>query len=408
VADKIYYRPRRWRAIQDQIAKRAGYRCEGSPDYPDCRVTPGERYPTGEPVRRLIIVHLDLDRENWDTANLRLWCRRCYKRYTSDISQPWHETPWRRPATRNPTASNGTGGSMSFERFLAAIGAKPAGEQQWMAHCPAHDDRTPSLSIARGDRQPVLLHCFADCEFADIVDRLASRGLWPVDVAVNVDQTEHPARDDDPGLPPGLLEFDAKLVRPENRVVERYLRERLVEVADLQDILQHPKAFHAPSGTWWPAMVAAVRDVDGHLRSLHRTFLSHIAPPAKAPIEPVRMLWKGVPARVCAIHLAPAAPSMLVGEGIETTASAMKLLGLPGWAAISASNLPHVVLPDLVREVVIAADADPAGLRAAVRTAQRLRREGRAVRIVKPGHCNDFNDLLQRHIVTRWNAKTTN
>lgn len=40
------------------------------------------------------------------------------------------------------------------------------------------------------------------------------------------------------------------------------------------------------------------------------------------------------------------------------------------------------------------ADNDPAGRQAAIRAAQRLRREGRRVRFVQPGPCNDFNDLL--------------
>ena len=95
-----------------------------------------------------------------------------------------------------------------------------------------------------------------------------------------------------------------------------------------------------------------------------------------------------------AVRLAPAAHTLLIGEGIETTAAAMRRLGLPGWAAISASNLRHVELPEMVRQVVIAADNDRAGLDAAQATAQRFRREGRQVVIKKPKNFNDFNDLL--------------
>src|SRR5579859_8062725 len=134
-------------------------------------------------------------------------------------------------------------------------------------------------------------------------------------------------------------------------------------------------------------MVAAVRNVDGHLTSLHRTFLSYTDPPTKAPVEPTRMLLG--PARGCAIRLAPAAPTLLIGEGIETTASAMKLLGLPGWSAISAPNMRVIELPEIVREVIIAADNDPTGITAAIHAAQRFRREGRAARIVKPSDCKD-------------------
>jgi len=32
---------------------------------------------------------------------------------------------------------------------------------QWTARCPAHDDRTPSLSVSVGDGGRILLHCHA-------------------------------------------------------------------------------------------------------------------------------------------------------------------------------------------------------------------------------------------------------
>ena len=38
---------------------------------------------------------------------------------------------------------------------------------QWIARCPAHDDRTPSLAIRdRGDK--VVMHCFAGCSFDEV------------------------------------------------------------------------------------------------------------------------------------------------------------------------------------------------------------------------------------------------
>src|SRR4051812_22288676 len=45
---------------------------------------------------------------------------------------------------------------------------RPSG-RGWMAHCPAHKDRTPSLSIAEGDDGRVLVNCFAGCSVEDIV-----------------------------------------------------------------------------------------------------------------------------------------------------------------------------------------------------------------------------------------------
>jgi hypothetical protein len=39
----------------------------------------------------------------------------------------------------------------------------------YVARCPAHEDRTPSLSISEGDDGRVLLKCFAGCSFEEIV-----------------------------------------------------------------------------------------------------------------------------------------------------------------------------------------------------------------------------------------------
>ena len=45
-------------------------------------------------------------------------------------------------------------------------------EHQWQACCPAHDDRTPSLSIALGDDERILLTCHAGCEVQSILQAL--------------------------------------------------------------------------------------------------------------------------------------------------------------------------------------------------------------------------------------------
>jgi phage/plasmid primase-like uncharacterized protein len=97
-----------------------------------------------------------------------------------------------------------------------------------------------------------------------------------------------------------------------------------------------------------------------------------------------------------AVRLWPAAPRLVVGEGIETTIAAAALLRLPGWAGVSAGNLGEAMaLPPLVREVIIAADNDPVGQREAERAARRWAAEGRRVRIATPdAPGTDFADLL--------------
>jgi hypothetical protein len=140
-------------------------------------------------------------------------------------------------------------------------------------------------------------------------------------------------------------------------------------------------------------MIALVCDVVGTPIGVHRTFLARDgskarAEPAKASLGPV---WTG------AIRLDPitSGAPLVIGEGIESSASAGRLMGLPAWAAIGAGNLARgVLLPPEVGSVVIAADPDPAGAAAARDAWQRWSDEGRSVRIATPDGLGDFNDLL--------------
>lgn len=48
----------------------------------------------------------------------------------------------------------------------ARLHARPTGEGQWLARCPAHADRTPSLAIRDGEGGRVLVRCWAGCDTA--------------------------------------------------------------------------------------------------------------------------------------------------------------------------------------------------------------------------------------------------
>jgi hypothetical protein len=57
-------------------------------------------------------------------------------------------------------------------------GVKSTGRDTWAAKCPAHKDRSPSLTVKALDDR-VLLHCFAGCGAIDVLDAL---GLAWVDL----------------------------------------------------------------------------------------------------------------------------------------------------------------------------------------------------------------------------------
>ena len=50
-------------------------------------------------------------------------------------------------------------------------GVKQTSENQWVACCPAHDDKFPSLSVKRDDDR-ILMHCFAGCQIDDVLDAI--------------------------------------------------------------------------------------------------------------------------------------------------------------------------------------------------------------------------------------------
>ena len=66
---------------------------------------------------------------------------------------------------------------MTAETIAKALGGRKAGGG-WTARCPAHDDRTPSLSIRDADDGKVLVRCHAGCDQERVIAALRARGLW--------------------------------------------------------------------------------------------------------------------------------------------------------------------------------------------------------------------------------------
>jgi putative DNA primase/helicase len=62
-------------------------------------------------------------------------------------------------------------------RLEGLRGASP----KWSAKCPAHEDRSPSLSIKTLDDGRVLIHCHAGCSAIDVLTAigLSLKDLYP-------------------------------------------------------------------------------------------------------------------------------------------------------------------------------------------------------------------------------------
>lgn len=263
------------------------------------------------------------------------------------------------------------------------------GRKEWRGTCPACDYAD---AFALTERDGKALAWCASCNDRDAMAGLFSGlGSAPKPVAPSphridraADQARQKARAE--SLWRGAVPCPGTLAAT-------YLAARsLPDLAASPALRFRPDTPH-PSRCMLPAMLALVVDVAGKPMGLHRTYLRPDGT-GKAAIDPPKATLG--PVAGGAIRLHPEARELVIGEGIETAASAGRLMGLPAWAAISAGNMARTLaLPATVASVVIAADADPPGRLAADAAAARWRAEGRRVRIALPDRAGwDFNDIL--------------
>ena len=143
----------------------------------------------------------------------------------------------------------------------------------------------------------------------------------------------------------------------------------------------------------WPALIAAVADLDGTVTGVHRTWLDPSGA-AKAPVSTPRramghLLGHGV-------RFGRATDTLAAGEGIETMLSLRSVMpNLPLVAASSANHLAALILPASLRRLYIARDDDAAGHRAAATLTERARVAGIEALTLAPA-LGDFNDDLRQ------------
>ncbi len=60
---------------------------------------------------------------------------------------------------------------MRVEEILGRLDkVRRTGERNWIACCPAHDDKSPSMSVCDDVTGKVLVHCFGGCSAREIVE----------------------------------------------------------------------------------------------------------------------------------------------------------------------------------------------------------------------------------------------
>jgi len=278
----------------------------------------------------------------------------------------------------------------NVEVLLARLeGVRPAGPRSWVARCPAHDDRDPSLSVSVKEGR-VLLHCFAGCA-PDAV--LGAVGLTWRDLRGGESwawspfpSRAKPKPEPETPSPEDVERWESlwERAKPGHPLLARYLKARGLS-------LEPPPTLRVAYLRGEPVMVARVEG-EGGLLGLHLTFLE---PDGLGRRE--KKLAKGSRPKGGAIRLYPLEEGrpLALAEGIETALAVREVTGWPVWATIAALFMKEVIVPPEVKEVVVAADHDRAGIEAAHALARRLIREGRRVRMaVPPEEGADWLDVL--------------
>ena len=222
-----------------------------------------------------------------------------------------------------------------------------------------------------------------------------------------------PAPDHDPGTAPvtgfgstyDATEAARRLWRQCRAIdgthAEAYLRARGLSRCRFPALRFHPELRYR-DGTAvrrFPALVAAVTGTDGSgsnraILGVQRTWLDPRRPAKAAGVATPRRALGRIHGLAVRFGSPADGAALLVGEGIETVLSvATAVPEIDAAAALSAGSLGAFAPPAGIARLVIAADNDAEGERAAGRLARRSARAGVAATVFVP-EGDDFNDDL--------------
>jgi hypothetical protein len=180
-------------------------------------------------------------------------------------------------------------------------------------------------------------------------------------------------------------------------LAEAYLQGRGITKVDGLDSLRfHPRCFYRnndPTVVAWPAMIAAVTDVDGTITGVLRTWLDRSGT-GKAPFDSPRRAMGDLSGK--GVRFGAPIDVMAAGEGIETVLSLRSLLPrMPMIAGLSSAHLAALSFPAALRRLYILLDNDDAGKKATACLVDRATASGVEPIVLAP-KLGDFNDDLRR------------
>jgi putative DNA primase/helicase len=266
-----------------------------------------------------------------------------------------------------------------------------------MCCCPAHADRTPSLSVTLG-RQAILFHCFAGCTNEAVLAAVAGRatGLRELfDGSSALADSRAPKE----SLNANAVRLWRSACALGGTAAERYLTRRGIDERsrDLRYLGRTPLG-PRDNVQFRAAMLAAVRSDEGVI-AIHRTFLD----PRSGKIAQITMPKRALGSlQRGAVRLAmPRGGRLGLAEGIETALAATQLFGIPCWATLGNERFGQVAIPDSIRELHLFVDNDPGGRVAEMKARIAHDRKDRTIIACEPDRRGtDWADVLQERVTS--------
>ena len=261
--------------------------------------------------------------------------------------------------------------------IVAALRGKWQGSYA-LCTCPAHDDRTPSLSVRQGDRG-LLVHCFAGCAPSRILEEI--NRLDPKTAKSVPDYRP-------PGAAVDMSWLWEQGTAINGTLAERYLVGRNLPT-DATDLRFHPNCQNGrkPLERYEPALMVGMR-LRGNLVGIQRIFLD----PDTAKHRDKKIIgrsrfasWEGI----------QPTDTLAIAESFEDAHAYATMKRIPCWSSMAANKLHAIAIPECVTTIILAPDNDKAGRIAVNRGRKVYRQAGYDVKVDLPTTHKDWAGMIE-------------
>ena len=281
-----------------------------------------------------------------------------------------------------------------------------------MGCCPFHAEKTPSFHVSdtRGT-----FKCFGCGQQGDIFDWLMlSKGLSfqealeelsgsaPARFVSDPIERHHIVRnvasDDDTRRIRHAHELWLKAQSIKDTVAERYLRATRGIMGNVPDILKYaPSAYCSVLQEETEALIAPLQDGNGHVTAVQQIFLCRETDDAWRDLAGKRVKRTLGAMRAASVRMGTPDTTLGLAGSVEDALAASALYSLPVWASCGEQRMARVWVPEEVEEIIVFADTDEPGRKAA-QEVRRAHQGRRRVSIMYPDGIKDWAGETEKRL----------